>query len=139
MTKKEQKIIVYTNENCPYCKQIKEKLTESDIKFTERLITEKDFSEEWNDITNLTVTPTVPTVFYKDNYFVPTRDFPNPQVLLNILKNFKQSSFSETRQLLEKVKTLNFNMSQAFGRLDHRLKELETKLNKEEDEHKSTS
>ena len=131
-----EKIIIYTNENCPYCKQVKEFFGENDVKFTEKLI--KDHEEEWNNITNLTVTPTVPTVFYKDNYFVPARDFPNPQVLLNVLKNFKQSSFSETRQLLEKVKTLNFNMSQAFNRLDHRLKQLETKLNKE-DEHKSTS
>ena len=134
---KKDKIVIYTNENCPYCKQIKEKLEENKIKYTDKSTV--DHKEEWNNITNLTVTPTVPTVFYKDNYFVPARDFPNPQVLLNILKNYKQSSFSETKQLLEKFKTLNFNMSQAFGRLDQRLTQLETKLNKEEDEHKSTS
>ena len=28
-----KKIIIYTNETCPYCKQVKEKLTEEKIKF----------------------------------------------------------------------------------------------------------
>ena len=30
--KKMEKIIIYTNETCPYCKQIKEKLTEKNIR-----------------------------------------------------------------------------------------------------------
>ena len=38
----------------------------------------------------------------------------------------------------EKIKTLNYNMSMAFNRTDQLLKQIENKLNIE-DEHKSTS
>ena len=37
---KKEKIIIYTNEQCPYCKQVKEELEKNNIKFENR-ITEK--------------------------------------------------------------------------------------------------
>ena len=137
MTKKEQKIIVYTNENCPYCKQVKEKLTESDIKFTERLITEKDFSEEWNDITYLTGMPTVPTMKFKKEYFVAGRDFMHPDHLIAIINEFNKTKHDLAKLTFERLKTLNFNMSI--------LRNLEEKIvsnqpeNTEENVDKSTS
>jgi hypothetical protein len=33
---------------------------------------------------------------------------------------------------LEKIKTMNYNMGQAFGRLDQLLRQIETKINKDE-------
>ena len=45
---KKDKIVIYTNENCPYCKQIKEKLEETNIKFTNKLTTEH--TKEWEKI-----------------------------------------------------------------------------------------
>jgi len=129
-----EKIIIYTNETCPYCKQIKEKLTEDKIEFENRLT--KDFKDEWQSIVDFTGMATVPTIEYKDNYFVPNRDFGNVQGLINVLENYKQSEFSESRQLLERVKTLNTNIIMAFQRMDGILRKIETKLNTE-DEHKS--
>ena len=131
-----EKVIIYTNEVCPYCKQIKEKLTEKKIEFENRLTT--DFKEEWQDIIGLTGMSMVPTVLYKNNYFVPGRDYGNPDGLVAVLENFEESSFSDSRRNLELLKSLNANMIQAFQRVDQLLRQIETKTNKE-DEHKSTN
>ena len=131
-----KKIEIYTNETCPYCKQIKEELTKKNIDFEDKLT--PDFVEEWQDVINLTGMPTVPTIKCNDEYFIPGRDFQNPQQLVNLLETFKDSSFSEARKTLERIKTLNFHINTAFGRMDQLLRQIETKINKE-DEHKSTS
>ena len=128
------KVIIYTNEQCPYCKQIKEELTKNEIEFEDRLT--KDFESEWQSITNLTGMPTIPTIHYKDSYLVPARDFPNAPGLINLLQNFKELDFDDARQALERIKTLNYNMLMAFNRTDQLLRQIETKINKE-DEHKS--
>ena len=130
-----EKIIIYTNEQCPYCKIVKEELTKNEIKFENRFT--KDFESEWQDITSLTGMPTVPTIHYKDSYLVPARDFPNAPGLISLLQNFKELDFDDARQALERVKTLNYNMLTAFNRLDQLLRQIETKINTE-DEHKST-
>ena len=127
-----EKIIIYTNEVCPYCKQIKEKLTENNIEFENRFT--KDFTKEWEGIVGLTGMSQVPTIFYKNNYFQPQRDFGNPQHLINILNNESGSEYSYSRQALERVKTLNNNINMAFNRLDQMLKQIETKLNIEEND-----
>ena len=133
-----EKIIIYTNETCPYCKQIKEKLTKDKIEFENRLT--KDHKETWQSIVDLTGMATVPTIEYKSNYFVPNRDFGNVQGLMNVLENYKESKFSESKQVLERIKTLNTNIIMAFQRMDGILRQIETKLNTEEkDEHESTS
>ena len=120
---KKDKIVIYTNEQCPYCKQIKEKLEESKIKFTSKLAT--DHIKEWDAVINFTGMPTVPTIYYKDNYFVAARDFSNPEHLVNILNNFEKSKFTIEEQTLEKLKTLNYNMSMAFQRADQLLRQIE--------------
>ena len=130
-------ITIYTNETCPYCKSIKEELTKANIEFKERLT--KDWPVNWQEITNLTNISTVPTIKYYDEYFIPSRDFGNPQQLVNILKNFKKPTYSISRRTFEKLKTLNYNMGMAFNRMDNILKQIETKLNIKEDEHKSTN
>ena len=130
------KIEIYTNETCPYCKQIKEELTKKDIKFEDKSTSE--FTGEYQQIVNLTGMPTVPTIKYKDEYFVPGRDFQNAQQLVNILETFESSNYNDSRKTLERIKTLNFNINTAFGRMDQLLRQIETKINKE-DEHKSTS
>jgi glutaredoxin len=120
---KKDKIVIYTNENCPYCKQIKEKLDENKIKYTDKLTV--DHEKEWQEITNLTGLPTVPTIYYKDNYFVPARDFGNPEHLVDMLNSFEKSKFTIEKQTYEKLKTLNYNISTAFQRTDQLLRQIE--------------
>ena len=128
------KIEVYTNSNCPYCKTIKEELNKNKIKFEEKTTLEN--KDDWQKVVQLTGIPTVPTIYYKDNYFVPGRDFFNPVGLIQMINNFEPSTFSVEIQCLEKLKTLNSNINTAFGRLDQLLRQIETKINT--DEHKST-
>mgnify|MGYP003125818722 CR=1 FL=1 len=59
--------------------------------------------------------------------------------LTNLLLDFKKPPYSESRRALERVKTLNYHMNTAFGRLDQLLRQIENKLNIKEDEHKSTN
>tara|TARA_R100000322_G_scaffold1982_1_gene2091 strand:- start:318 stop:710 length:393 start_codon:yes stop_codon:yes gene_type:complete len=127
-------ITIYTNSNCGYCKQLKDELNKNDIEFKEKLISE--FTVEWQDVVNLTGLPTTPTIKYKEEYFVPGRDYQNPQQLMNILETFPDSSHDYNKRTFERIKTLNYNMSVAFGRLDQLLRQIETKINT--DEHKST-
>ena len=108
---------------CGYCKSIEEELEKNNIEFEARLVNE--WQEDWDKIINLTNAPATPTIYYKDSYFVPNRDFANPQQLINILKNFKKPEFSESRQILEQIKTLNSNINMAFGRLDQLLRQIE--------------
>ena len=122
------KIIIYTQGTCGYCKTIKDELEKNNIEFENRIISE--WKTEWDKITSLTGIPTTPTICYKDSYFIPARDFGNPQQLINILKNFKKSEFSESRQVFEKIKTLNSNINTAFGRLDQLLRQVEQKIDK---------
>ena len=130
------KLEIYTNETCPYCKQIKEELTKNNIEFEDKLTS--DFEDEYQSIVSLTGMPTVPTIKYANEYFLPGRDFQNPQQLTNLLETFEVSKYDDSRRVLERVKTLNFHINTAFGRLDQLLRKIETKINTE-DEHKSTS
>ncbi len=126
------KITIYTNETCPYCKSIKEELTKAEIEFENKFTNKNE--KEWQKIVNLTGMPTVPTIKYGDDFLVPQRDFGNPQNLINILKNESGSEYSYSRRTFEKMKTLNSNINMAFNRLDQLLRKIETKLNTEEDD-----
>ena len=107
------KIEIYTNENCPYCKQVKEVLNKNNINFEEKYTTK--YESEWNDVVNLTGMPTVPTILYKEEYFVAGRDFPNPEYIVNAIKNFKKSKNNNNKIILQRIKTMNFHMNNAFG------------------------
>jgi len=110
-----KKITIYTNNTCGYCDTLKAELEKNNIKFENRLTNE--WEKEWNDVVGLTGMPTTPTVCYEDSYFIPARDFGNPQQLIEILKNFKKPTFSESKQALERIKTLNYSVNVTFRNL----------------------
>ena len=132
-----KKTIIYTSKTCQYCDQVKKSLTESSIKFTEIDIIE--YKDVWNSVVGLTANPITPTVEINNEFLLPGRDFVNPQNLIELISNFKESQYSENRRILELTKTLNFNIFTAFNRLNAVLQQIENKLNTEENEHKSTS
>jgi len=128
-------IIIYTNETCPYCKQIKEELTKNNIEFKNVLTS--DEKDNWQAIVNLTGMPTVPTINFNGNYLVPGRDFGNTDSLIKLIQNYKESNFTIQEITLEKLKTLHYNISTAFNRTNQILTKIETKINT--DEHKSAN
>jgi len=131
------KIEIYTNTSCPYCKSIKEELTKAEIEFENKDTTE--YKDSWQEIVNLTGIPSVPTIKYNDEFYAPGRDFSNPEHLINILNNKEKSKYSDSKRTLEKLKTLNYNIGQAFQKIDQLLRKIENKLNIEKNEHKSTN
>ena len=120
------KIIIYTNETCSYCKQVKEELTKNNIEFENILTT--DDPEEWQSIVNFTGMPTVPTICVNGEYLVPSRDFGNPDLLVKLIQNYTPSLYTTEEVVLEKLKTLNYNMSMAFNRTNQILTKIEEKL-----------
>ena len=127
------KIEIYTNETCGYCKQVKEELSKNNIEFEEKDTLK--YKKEFGNATSLVNMGTVPLVVVNKNiYLAPARDFSSPQHLANILTNFVEPTFDETKGCLERIKTLNYHISLAFNRLDQTLKQLEVKLNTKEDD-----
>ena len=120
------KVIIYTNETCPYCKQVKEELTKNNIEF-ENILT-SDNKDKWNNIVSLTGIPSVPTIFYSEEYLVPGRDFRSAQHLVEVISNYKTTSFSVEKRTIEMLKTLNYNIGVAFSRTNQMLTKIEEKL-----------
>ena len=127
------KITVYTNETCPYCKLVKEALTKNNIEFEDILTSSA--VEEWQSIVSFTGIPTVPTVCVNGEYFVPGRDFGSAELLVKLIQNYAPSLYTTSEVVLEKLKTLNYNMSMAFNRTNQLLIQIEDKLKIEDNEH----
>ena len=128
------KIEIYTNKTCKYCKQLKEELSNKNVEFIDKDTSE--FKKEWSKIVNLTGLPTVPTIFYKENYFCANRDFHNPQNVIDLLEHFTVSKYSYDLRCLEQLKTMNYNVATAFRKMEQAIIQLTNKI---KDEHKSTS
>ena len=72
--------------------------------------------------------PTVPTICLNGEYFVPGRDFGNADLLIKLIQNYTPSLYTVEEVMLEKIKTLNYNMSMAFNRTNQILTQIETKI-----------
>ena len=131
--KEMNKVTIYTNETCPYCKQIKEVLTKNNIEFEDILT--KTNSEEWQSIVDFTGMATVPTVCLNGEYLVPGRDFGSAELLIKRIQSYKPSKHTTEEVTLEKLKTLNHNVSLAFNRLNQLLMAIESKLKIDTNEH----
>ena len=130
----EKEIIVYTNSTCGACKVMKETLNKEKIKFVEKLITKHQ--EEWNLVTYITGLNMFPTISVGEDYFIPGRDYHQPQQIVEYLKNIdKLNQYSDETKLLQAFKTLTFSVNNVFQRMFQQLEQLK----QQKDEHKSTS
>ena len=128
---------MYASDGCSYCKEVKEKLNSNNIDFKVRLI--DDFQNEWQQVVATTGMGMLPTLYFKDNFFLPGRNFSNTDHLIKIIKEFKKSKFSNEINTLEKIQTLSYNMGMAFNKMHGMLDEIKNQLKIEDNEHKSTS
>ena len=140
---KEKEIVIYTNSECNTCKEIKSTLKKEKIKFIEKEVTE--WKEDWDTIQSTTYLASLPTILFKDTYFVSDRDFKNPAQVVQILNNYENPSLNNNNNImLERMKTLNYNINFALNALDGLLRNIENKLTvlttrNQEDGDKSTS
>tara|TARA_R100000995_G_C3465212_1_gene115285 strand:+ start:768 stop:1148 length:381 start_codon:yes stop_codon:yes gene_type:complete len=124
-----KEITIYTSKTCGYCKKLKEFFNSKDIKFIEK--NNEDYQSDWIKIQRLTGLSTWPTTVQGDNYYIPGRDYNNPEQLLSLLNNDYTENFSVELRSEQAMKTLIYSINQGFGRLI-------TEINKLKDEHKST-
>jgi len=140
-----EKITIYTNETCSYCKEIKDLLKKNEIDFIEKLTSEH--TEEWHQITELLAMGQLPTLSFNKEFFVPGRDYMNPEHLVQLIKNYKKSKYDYSIRSYERIKTMNSQMGQAVQQLFVKINNIESQLKGKEDscqnncnnEHESTS
>jgi len=131
------KIKVYTNSTCGHCAQLKKALQEASIKFIEKEASKNQ--KEWGLTQMITGLGMFPTVKAGDNYLVPGRDFNTPEQAVQKLQNIEDlDKLSNDVKLLEAFKTLTFSINNGFQRMFQQLNELQTKLNTEKDDGKTS-
>ena len=117
------KIVMFTAKDCDYCKRVKEAFNKEKVKFTEK-DTEKD-NEEWGKVVGLVGLAISPTLVVNDEYFyVPGRDYNEPDPLVDFLKNTKvefRSEFSTDVLVLQSLKTLNYNVNRMLMKISQDL------------------
>ena len=122
----ENKIVIYTNENCKSCQQTMQEIKENNIDFTEKPILE--FEEEWGNVVNTTYMNSTPVVLFKDNYFISQRDFMDTSQLIAILKNYEKPTADTNTIVLERIKTLNYTLISIVNDMKNKIDIINRKL-----------
>ena len=123
------KITLYSNEHCNYCTEVKKALDEAKIDYTN--VDTQEHKDVWRKVVDTTFIPTVPTLLYKDTYLVAGRDFANANVLVTLLEEFKGLDMNDPKLVLERIRTLTYSITMAFGRMDNILRNIEKKLDEQ--------
>ena len=125
-----KKATIYTNANCGYCTTIKNKFKEKEVEFVEK--ERAEYTTEWMQVSRLTGLPTFPTIEFNGNYYVPGRDYNNPDQIEDHIKHFyndMDGDYPNDIKLLEAVKTLTYTLTSAFTRLNQDLQQLKQQTN----------
>ena len=113
-------------DNCGYCSQVKEVLKEKGVEFVDKSTIE--YKEEWYKVTNAIHIGITPTVLFKGCYFVPNRDFQHPQQLVDLLNSYEKPTLDSNDLVIERMKTLNYNIVSALQNIDRVIKDINRKL-----------
>jgi|TARA_R110001583_G_scaffold28752_1_gene101503 glutaredoxin len=140
-----KEVILYTQSTCPYCKQIKDELDKEGVKYVEKEFTK--FPNEWANVAEITQIPVFPTIKIDEDYLVPRRDFQQiPQGIQRIIAMATPERIPPSNEvrMIEGLKTLNYNMSNAFQSINQTMRPLQEfitniqkELSEEEKEEKS--
>jgi glutaredoxin len=77
--------------DCPYCKELKERLTEDKIAFVEINTDLKENEEEYNKISKVAESDMVPLVLIGNQILVPESSFNTIKEAVDITKNLLKS------------------------------------------------
>ena len=117
-----KEVIIYTNKNQPHNKQFTDLLTKEGIKFDE--IDVEENKDEWNKVLSITNLPQLPTALINKNFLVQRRDFQNPQQLMGAIQHFANPNFENPSfegQVLENMKTTNYNLMMRINQLSQQI------------------
>jgi glutaredoxin len=117
-------IIMYTMTTCGYCNEMKKKLNEKNITYIERDF--KEYKEEWEYVKSLTRSAVFPTFVMGKEYLIPSRDFNNPEELINNLTYYQQATLREptTADVVELIKNNIYMVKMLNDKVDNVLKKL---------------
>ena len=124
-------IKLYTQTNCLYCKQVKEKLDEFHISYESIDISLEENRVGWNSVIKVSGLPMTPTITIGKEIWAPNRDFRSPEELANRLKEVQKiggiepiTKEEEFYVLLNGMKNLGIGMRS----LQTQITQLQTKL-----------
>ena len=114
----DMEILMYTMNNCLFCKKLKEAFDQEGIIYVERDY--KAYEAEWTKVKLLTGIPVFPTLQVDGRYYCPNRDFKSAEDAVSIIKGIEiEPAPDVTLELLyENLKTTRTqfeNISQQFG------------------------
>ena len=124
-----KEVTIYTHKDQQHCKQFTDMLTQEGIKFTEIDASEGEGLDEWNKVVSITNLGMFPTVLVNQNFLVQRRDFQNAQQLIGAIQHFGSPKFENPTfegQVLEQMKTNNYNLFNRINQLEGRLNPLIT-------------
>ena len=79
---------VYSVENCPYCKELKEMLTNDGVEFIDVDVNKPENEDEFNKLYEVTQCDDVPMVKVGNQILVPNVSFRSIKELFNLIKSF---------------------------------------------------
>lgn len=79
---------VYTVENCPYCAELKEILTNEGVDFVEVDVNKKENEEEFNKLYSVAKCDDVPMVKVKNQILIPNTSFRSIREAADLTKRF---------------------------------------------------
>ena len=120
-----KKLELYTQHECDYCKDTKDFLIENNIEFIDKPI--NDFKKEWELIKQTVGIALTPTLVYNNNILIPNRDFNSIEDIPSSLKNCDNNKYEKEYIILERLKTLVYNMMNALEYIYDELDELKNK------------
>ena len=123
-----KKIIIYTQQGCLHCTKLKELFDKNEIKYVEK--DKVEHHEEWVNVHSILGLATLPTIYFKDNYFIPGRDYNTPEQLIQMIKSQDKFDTSNELRSKEAMKTLIYSINQGFGRMFNEIKQLKDEYKK---------
>ena len=124
-----QEVIMYTKFSCPFCQQMKDKLEDEGIGYTEKPQLENE--KEWDEVATLTGMPIFPTLLVNGEYLVPRRDFQQIPQAVDLIKRLAQKDFkmpSKEDRVIEGIISLGGNIGQQFIAFSQQINQINTKL-----------
>jgi glutaredoxin len=68
-------IKIYSDENCPHCKRLKDKLDVLDIKYVDIDVDNEDNAEDVNTIFGIAEEHVIPIIIIQQNILIPRKSF----------------------------------------------------------------